>query len=327
MNAASFLSELRRRDIQVWAVGGELHCNAKAGVLTPELRAQLRQRKAEILKLLASGQTLASQERAIVPLQANGTRTPIFAVPGHNGEVFCYRALARALGDDQPFFGLQPPGLDGAEEPLLRVESIAGYFAAQIRAHQPQGPYIIAGYCAGGTVAYELAQQLSRGGAEISLVALFGSPYPAWFTRSAQLRERLVQRVEWLARLARDLASRPWGSYFSERLRQRQTRREAEQAAKLDPVLMLRAKVERATVSAVRRYQPRDFAGRVALFLPSTQWTIAQPWRSVAPAGEEYFGPDGCTSAEMLRPPYAGTFAELLDAAIRRESPPPARSG
>ena len=38
MNAAAFLSELRRRDIQVVAVGGQLHCTAKAGALTAELR-------------------------------------------------------------------------------------------------------------------------------------------------------------------------------------------------------------------------------------------------------------------------------------------------
>src|SRR5688572_14733335 len=143
VSAASFLSELRRRDIQVWAAGGQLHCAAKAGALTPELRDQLRQWKDDLLKLLDSAQALAAQERAIVPLQANGTRVPVFGVPGHNGDVFCYRALAQRLGEDQPFFGLQPPGLDGQDEPLKRVEDLAATFARQIRAFQPRGPYVI----------------------------------------------------------------------------------------------------------------------------------------------------------------------------------------
>ena len=56
MNAATFLSELRRREIQVSAVGGQLHCTAKAGALTPELRDQLREWKNDILKVLASAQ-------------------------------------------------------------------------------------------------------------------------------------------------------------------------------------------------------------------------------------------------------------------------------
>ena len=56
MNAAAFLSELRRRDIEVSAVGGQLRCIAKTGELTPELRDQLKQWKDDILKLLASAQ-------------------------------------------------------------------------------------------------------------------------------------------------------------------------------------------------------------------------------------------------------------------------------
>ncbi|HYN11537.1 MAG TPA: alpha/beta fold hydrolase, partial [Burkholderiales bacterium] len=266
MSAAEFLSELRRRNIQVRAVGGELRCTAQAGVLTPDLRDQLRQRKSDILAFLASAQTLAGQERAIVPLQCNGKRVSVFAVPGHNGDVFCYRALAQSLGDDQPFFGLQPPGLDGHAEPLTRVEDIAAYFAAQIRAFQPHGPYIIAGYCAGGTVAFELAQQLLRGGAAIRFVALFGSPYPAYFRLPTQLWQRLARQVERIRKLLREPASQSAGGplrYLAEELRQRRAQREAEQAAALDPVLVLRAKVERATLSAVRRYAPRHFAGRV----------------------------------------------------------------
>ena len=181
MSAATLLADLRRRDIRVWADGSDLHVSAPPGTLTPELRVRLRQHKREILQLLASGQTLAAQQRAIVPLQRAGTRTPIFGVPGHNGDVFCYRALAQALGEEQPFFGLQSPGLDGVGKPLRRVEDLAAYFAAQIRAFQPQGPYVIAGFCAGGTVAFELAQQLQRSGAQVSFVALFGSPFPSYF--------------------------------------------------------------------------------------------------------------------------------------------------
>jgi len=319
VNAPALLSELRRRDIQVWAVGGELRCSARAGVLTPELRDQLRQRKNDILEFLVSAQALAGQERAIVPLQRNGQRTSVFAVPGHNGDIFCYRALAQSLGDDQPFFGLQPPGHDGHGEPLTRVEDLAAYFAAQIRAFQPHGPYIIAGFCAGGTVAFELAQQLLRGGAAINFVALFGSPYPTYFRFWAQLWQRLVDQVERISKHARELALRSWAGrrrYLTEELRERKARRDADRAAALDPVLVLRAKVERATVSAVRRYIPSHFAGRVNLFLPGRQWlrsgVAALRWRSLAQRGEEYFGPDGCNGHDMLREPHAPAFAELF---------------
>jgi len=136
----AFLEELRSRDIQVWTEGDQLRCNAPTGALTPELRDQLRQRKSAIVQFLRSAEALSRQERAIVPLQPRGQCVPVFAVPGHNGNVFSYRFLAQHLGDDQPFFGLQPPGVDGESDPLTRVEELAAYFAARIRAFRPDGP-------------------------------------------------------------------------------------------------------------------------------------------------------------------------------------------
>mgnify|MGYP006170522143 CR=1 FL=1 len=134
---------------------------------------------------------IAHQQRAIVPLQPRGSRTPLFAIPGHNGDVFCYRALAQHLGSDQPLFGLQPPGVDGQAEPLRSVEALAAYFASQVRGFMPNGPYGIAGYCAGGAIAFELALQLQRAGATVDFVALFASPHPSWYGPVPQLRYRL----------------------------------------------------------------------------------------------------------------------------------------
>jgi thioesterase domain-containing protein len=260
---------------------------------------------------------VASQARAIVPLQQNGAGVPVFAVPGHNGDVFCYRALAQSLGDDQPFFGLQPPGVDGRDEPLERVADLAAYFAAQIRAFQPCGPYVIAGFCAGGTVAFELAQQLVADGAEIAFIALFGCPYPTYFRRVPQLRERLAQRVAGALKHARVLATHSMAQgreYVLDKLRQRRSATKGD--AVLEPVLIQRAKVENATLAAVREYTPREFTGRIKLFLPSSSWarnaTRALQWRSAARNAEEYYGPESCTGDNMLLEPNAALFAELF---------------
>jgi thioesterase domain-containing protein len=317
----ALLAELRRRDIEIFADGDGLRCNAPAGVLTPDLRDQLQQQKHDILAFLRSATTLAEQQRAIVPLQPQGKRTPIFGVAGHNGDVFCYRALARHLGDDQPLYGLQPPGLDGHSRPLGRIEDLAAYFAAQIRAFRPGGPCVIAGFCTGGTIAFELGQHLLRERRTISLVALFGAPYPTRYRRLPLLRERLGEQVARAVTHTRVLASLPFGErrrYIAEKLRDRKARRSAEVPAP-DPVLALRAQVERATLAAARRYTPSQFAGRLGLFLPSKHWvrTPNKPlrWRSVAAHAEEYFGPDGCDADNMLREPYAPTFAELFRSA------------
>ena len=319
MRVPVLLAELRGRDIQVWADGDRLRCNAPADALTPELRVQLQQRKYDILEFLHSAGALAQQQRAIVPLQPRGKRTPIFAVAGHNGDVFCYRALARHLGDDQPFYGLEPPGRDGQGEPLTRIEDLAAYFAAQIRAFRPDGPYAIAGFCTGGTIAFELGRQLLQERAAISFLALFGAPYPTWYRLLPQLRWRLMDHVGRMVKHARALASLSPGKrrlYIAEKVRNRKAQRAAERPAEPDSVVALRAKVERATIAAARRYQPGHFAGRVSLFLPSREWLRSgfEPlrWRSVAQDTEEYFGPDGCNSDVMLREPHAPVFAELF---------------
>jgi thioesterase domain-containing protein len=327
LSLSAFLAELRKRDVQVWADNGELRVNAPAGALTPELRTELKQRKGDILAFLASAQTLAGQARALVPLQAQGRGAPVFGVPGHNGDVFCYRALARELGEEHPFFGLQPPGVDGQREPLTRVEDIAAYFAEQIQAFSLQQPCFIAGYCAGGTIAFELAQQLVRNGVTVPLLALFGSPYPAYFRWPTQLHQHLLGQAKRAARVTQELATLPLGAYLKSKLAQRKARREAVQAAKLDPVLAQRARVERATLIAVRAYTPRPYDGRIGLFLPGNEWLRAgaavERWRVLSQRTFDYFGPDDSGGQDMLREPrYAAAFAQLFRDAVGQQVDP-----
>jgi thioesterase domain-containing protein len=289
----------------------------------------LRQRKADILKFLDTADSLTRQPRAIIPLQPRGTRTPIFAVAGHNGDVFCYRTLVQYLGDDQPFFGLQPPGLDGQSQPLTRIEDLAAYFAAQIKAFQPEGPYIIAGYCAGGATAFELAQQLLRAGSTVKVVALFGAPYATAYRFRSQMQLRF--ETQW-ARIVRHvhsltaLSGPQRRAYILEKFKLILSRSNAEskiknQQSKISPdVLAQRIKVQRATIAALARYNPSPFPGRLVLLLPCRAWAHSsrQPlrWRSVAEHVEEHFGPDDCHTDVMLLEPHAAVFAKLFDRSI-----------
>lgn len=313
---AGFLEALRVRDIQVWAEAERLRCRGPVGSLTPELRRELQERKQEILEFLRWGEALEHQTRAVVPLQPAGDRPPVFGVPGHNGDVFCYRALAEHLGPDQPFFGLQPPGVDGQSPPLTRVEDLASYFADQVRAFRPRGSYIIAGFCAGGTVAFELAQQLLARGGAIEFVGLFGCPHPTWYRAPSMFAWRLTKQAQRFRGALRALLSVSVGElprYVEQILRQRHRRREARRAEAQDPVLERRARVERATIGALRRYTGRPFAGRIALFVPNPDWlpSAGRVWQSLAQQNGEYFGPPGCENDTMLID-YASQFAELF---------------
>ena len=322
MTVLDFLAALRERDILISLNGEQLRCNAPTGALTHELRDELRQRKVEIVKFLRSAESVAGQQRGIVPLQAKGTAAPIFAVAGHNGDVFCFRALAEHLGSDQPFFGLQPPGLDGNSEPLARVEDLAAYFAAQIRAVRPDGPYVIAGYCAGGAIAFELAHQLLRDGADIRLLALFGSPFPTSYRFLPHLRLRFANLVARAIRHSRAIIPLPMAGrrdYIVERLRNLKTERAMQSLAAQDPVLVWRDKVGRITLKAIRRYAPGAFNGRLGLFWPCEEsgGEALARWKAVVQDTRTFFGPAGCDGANMLREPYAATFAESLKISVQ----------
>lgn len=325
MSAMDFLLELHRRNIHVWDEAGRLRCSAPAGALTPELRERLQTYKGDILQFLRSA-ARDKQQRALVPLQARGEQVPVLGVPGHNGDVLCYRQVSRYLGDDQPFYGLQPPGVDGEAEPLREVEAMAAHFLPQVRGFRPEGPVIIAGYCAGGAAALELAQRLVEQGTAVRFVALFGCPWPHAFRTAPRAWQRLRTRLHNLGADLRSLAAAASmdeaRAYVERRLELRRERLDALAHRRSQPEFAKSARIEQATLDAVCRTHPRRFEGQLALFLPSREWldsgADALRWCPFARETALYFGPEGCTSEEMMQEPAAATFAELFRLQVER---------
>jgi amino acid adenylation domain-containing protein len=114
----------------------------------------------------------------LVPIQPAGTRPPFFCVPGAGGNVIYLYNLARHLGPDQPFYGLQGVGFEGEAPPQRSVEEMAAHYLRWVESVQPDGPYFLGGHSLGGWVAYEMAQQLARRGRQVGLVAIVDTPVP-----------------------------------------------------------------------------------------------------------------------------------------------------
>ena len=165
MTTQEFLVELRQLDVDLWLEGDRIRCSAPPDVLTAERRAELARRKLEIEALLKAAR--AATPRSLVPIEAGGSRLPFYAVPGHNGDVFCFVRLARCLGMERAFYGLQPPGLDEGTTPVATIEQLALHFVRELLTHQPEGPYQLGGYCLGGLTAFEMARQLRLMGREV----------------------------------------------------------------------------------------------------------------------------------------------------------------
>lgn len=125
---------------------------------------------------------------SLVAIQPEGSRVPFFCVHGVGGNVVGFRDLARHTGEDQPFYALQPQGLDGKRPCLTSVHEMAERYIKEIRRVQPEGPYRIGGYSFGGLVAYEMAQQLKADDQEVSMLGLFDT-YPGKMeSRTSALR-------------------------------------------------------------------------------------------------------------------------------------------
>ena len=123
-------------------------------------------------------ETDSMPSRSLVPIQTKGGRPPFFCVHGGGGHVLFYYDMARRLGDDQPFYGLQAQGMDGASPRHTRLEDMAAHYIQEMKTVQPLGPYYLGGVSLGGVIAYEMAQQLRTNGETVALLAMFEGLHP-----------------------------------------------------------------------------------------------------------------------------------------------------
>ncbi|MCC5645521.1 amino acid adenylation domain-containing protein [Nostoc sp. CHAB 5824] len=131
----------------------------------------------ESLAISLSSKTDSLAWSPLVPIQQNGSNPPFFCVHPIFGVVFPYYELAHHLGKNQPFYGLQPIGIDG-ETPLTRIEDMASHYIEALRSVQPKGPYFLGGWSFGGWVAFEMARQLQNSGEEVALLAVLDTVAP-----------------------------------------------------------------------------------------------------------------------------------------------------
>jgi thioesterase domain-containing protein len=140
---------------------------------------------------------------ALVPIQPKGAKPPIFCVPGAGGNAIYLHNLARELGQDQPFYGLQGRGMDGEAAPHSTVEAMADYYLDAIRVTQPEGPYHLAGHSLGGWVAFEMADRLRQVGQEVAFLAIIDTPVPS----PKDTEDRAAwDDARWIAELAQRIA-------------------------------------------------------------------------------------------------------------------------
>ena len=120
----------------------------------------------------------ASAVGGCIPIKPGNGETPVFMIPGATGSILQLGPIAAAMQTPAPVYAIRPRGMAEPELPFDHLAEIADYAIDQMRIVQPQGPYVLAGYSAGGLVALEMAQQLTAAGHQVPLVVLLDT-YPS----------------------------------------------------------------------------------------------------------------------------------------------------
>jgi len=212
----------------------------------------------------------------LIPIEPGGDRTPIFFVHGLHGQVLFTRHLRGQLDEGRPLFGLQGrtgPRPGGEAE---TVAEIAADYVAAVRAARPGSRLILAGYCAGTLIAWEMARQLTE----------LGEPPEA------------VIGIDPPVLLQGDVGgptNAPEGAYGSPLAFRDEARLLITSAAQqhADPMIVGRGDdaVERAVDRAERmrlilnRYRPEPWAGKVAFICSAPRVKRlrepSNPWRTI----------------------------------------------
>ena len=111
-------------------------------------------------------------ERGVITIRNGGPETPLFFIHDGLGETLLYRGLALRLDPSRPVLGVEPLRTEDGNYAHTRIDEMASYFVGLIRQAQPAGPYLLAGLCAGGVIAFEVARQLQDQGEKVAFVGI-----------------------------------------------------------------------------------------------------------------------------------------------------------
>ena len=114
----------------------------------------------------------------IIVYNARGSRPPLVAVRTWSKEAEHFRAVARALGPDQPIFSLAPPDFPTLDEYPRTTDEWVDLLLPLVRRLSLQGDLYLVGWSFGGVVALELAERLAAEGQRIALVLMIDTRKP-----------------------------------------------------------------------------------------------------------------------------------------------------
>ncbi|CCF18294.1 putative Coenzyme a synthetase-like protein [Pseudorhizobium banfieldiae] len=123
-----------------------------------------------------------------------------------------FECLSEGLDPDRPFYILSSLSNTRVKSDE-NTQKLARYYVSEILGIQPEGPYLIGGFCQGGVVAFEIATMLKASGHAVSLLCLqdrfVAKPY------DGELALFWGKRGWFCAYDLNDQPERAWAKYYS----------------------------------------------------------------------------------------------------------------
>lgn len=98
--------------------------------------------------------------------------SPLILFHPGGGGAMCYVHLAKALGQEKRVYGFQATGYESDVPPFSSISEMADCYYRELHENIPKGPYRLAGWSLGGTLAVEVARRLEAAGELVEFIGL-----------------------------------------------------------------------------------------------------------------------------------------------------------
>ncbi|HSN98895.1 MAG TPA: amino acid adenylation domain-containing protein, partial [Candidatus Nanopelagicales bacterium] len=157
----------------------------------------VREPTVENLVRLAQGDARSSDTDApFIAVNPKGSKAPFFCVHGAGGLAYPLMDLAQLVAEDRPVYVFQDPANTGKHAPKETLAEMARAYVEVVKQLAPRGPYYLGGYCFGGVVAYEMAQQLRSGGEQVAELVMIDAPIPRDFREGFEGNQRILRQIK-----------------------------------------------------------------------------------------------------------------------------------
>jgi thioesterase domain-containing protein len=241
----------------------------------PEVLREARSLILPIQAAAADPRSGCTRSSAVVRMKG-GEQPSLFLFPGSIGSLLQLAPLAAHIELPIAIYGVKPKGSDPGEMPFECIEDMAQYAMEGIRRVDGEGPYLLAGFSAGGLVALEVACRLSAAGSRVPFLALLDT-YPSEETWPIACHLEVLGRQ--LMRRSAALVATPLhalGPYIKERIRGLRAYMwrsglgpQTWQRPATTDLPEVEQRLHNATAAAHVRYVPSYYAGTITFFRAS----------------------------------------------------------